>query len=286
MMAASSYLLYWILITLFITSLVVGVTIKYVNVSDLSFPYLQDWCPMRELVMNRTLSLLNSLRGREINIGILNLNSKSPLMVQNEISLFPTSGFVVDVYSAVASDMGFKINWVVLPSNNEINIFYKDPYYRQQLMLLPYVQYVDLVNLNGINTINEQRLGLGIRFTTLANNQFILIVNDSSRIAKTLWNFTIPFNNELWMLLIFTLIFNGVMFYLYRSESHHNDADHRTIKYSLYESLNAFAADKPFEHQNKKLMILSTGFNFLLLILLSSCLYGKSCFCFSSDNFS
>ena len=81
-----------------------------------------------------------------------------------------------------------------------------------------------------------------------------------------LWQFGVPFSGTLWILSIFIFIFNGLLLWLFRPPYRSDE----NVFYFLYRSVNAFAGEKIEDDHNLPSMIATIGYNFLLLVLLSS----------------
>lgn len=235
-----------------------------VNGTDTSYPYRQNWCALRDLYMNGTRSPWTILKDQTVYFGVDpwaqdNIGSGAYLFI-NESTGYPLSGQSVDVINELSAKMGFKAQWVNLLDTPKMDGYFT-PY------LGSAVKFVDIYATDQFwDTQIRRGLNIG-RLPPLGIDAIELVATQGSVVTELeLWAFGIPFSSELWMVMVAVLVVNGFLLRLFRPP----EQAELTVWHYLYTSLNAFAGEKLEADHNIFAMILTIGFNFMLLILVSS----------------
>ena len=237
--------------------------------------YRGNWCNLLQNVSAGLVSIENALQGQTITIGVVSNSqvNSAAMMTYNTTTGAPNGGFLYTIWMTAAQMQGFSISWVTIPTRTSSQ---SDTTWLQQ-----YISKVDF--MSNVYTDTTQRESLGIGFTpTIVELSHLLVVPQRYVKVMNLWNFAMPFSNELWGLLFATLVLNGFVYWLVQDNSPRSHEDELTTSPAekpptfseiMFMSILSFPADKRLIRagkQNIKTMLLNMGFSFLCMILAAS----------------
>lgn len=240
--------------------------IPTVNVTSSARPYIRNYCPLYNMFMNNTITMDNALAGQTLYVGFNPVRnggwnvpgaSESWYKVKFDRKRGPVSGLYFDLMNALAQKLRFKLQWVYVPTKVKPSVvagFFTSVY-----------QHVDVTATDATGDTRYYRVP-GFDFTTHMYEQTCHLISvKTTTTPSKFWNFAIPFRANLWILLIFTMVFTAFLLRLFNPVGSTD-----TFQYDFFRSLNAFSGLKMNDEDNLASIVISLCLNFVMLIIAAS----------------
>ena len=129
------------------------------------------------------------------------IGKPNPLFLTfDPVTKYPNGGHIYTTLNAVATSVGCKLNWLQLPPQGSMA---NDDYVTAS---------VKLVDIFAAFYVTERfdYLVNGVTTTTMAlSNMMILVTTTVPPEPSSWWTFGVPFSNNMWLCLLFVLVFQG-----------------------------------------------------------------------------
>ena len=239
------------------------VNIPTVNTTSSARPYIKNYCPLLNLYLNKTIKLRNGLYGQTLYVGFNPAISGGWNVPGASESLYkiafdpingPVSGFYYELMNALSDKLHFKLQWVYVPTKIKAS--------KSLDFYLSLYKHVD-VTATGTTTDSRYYRASGLDFTMHMYEQSCNLVSVKTTTTKSkFWNFVVPFEVILWILVIFAMVITSIFLKLF------NPSDSRdTFMYDFFRSMNTFTGEKLDDGDNIASIVLSITLNFVMLII-------------------
>ena len=240
--------------------------IPTVNVTSSARPYIRNYCPLFNMFMNNTITLGDALADQTLYVGFNPLiqggwkvpgASETLYKIAFDPKRGPISGFHYDFWNALADKLRFKVQWVYVPTKVKTTVL---PGYWLSLY-----RHVDVATYYSTDARLYRAAGFDFTSTHMYEQTCHLISVKTTSTPSKFWNFAIPFRTNLWILLIFTLVFTSILLRLFNPKGSTD-----TFTYDFFRSMNAFSGLKMNDEDNLASIVISLCLNFVMLVIAAS----------------
>lgn len=250
----------YLLLMFFLRIITEGAVIPKIDLKNSDSNFRGNFCPELFAFLNKSVSLESALKGRVITIGINPPSASNAFYMKvNASSGLPNGGFMYRVQDMLASQGGFTIKYVQVPTRGT------DDFVTFFTKICPRIDfygpswYADTVDRR------IRRIG----FTNnIVDASLYLVTTQTIKSEYNLWSFTAPFSNELWGLIVVILFFNSIISWMFRNADSGDESDVPYIEYLFFSFLSFTTIDSSQERcKNSKSMVLNLGLCFWVLVL-------------------
>jgi len=212
--------------------------IPTVNVTSKKVVYQNNWCALRNAVLNGSKTIDNALVGTTVYLAFNPKLTGGWNVAANDAALWyqikvdpkfgPVSGLMPEIWSALAVRLGFKVQWVYVP-------------YKGSTATYPIYMNAITDSWGGGTLVDlGTRRATNVDYTDyyIFGNYALFGTSTTSSTSKV-WNFLVPFSPILWVALLCLLLFNGAILQFFNPPESED-----TLTFSCLRSLNAFSGDK------------------------------------------
>ena len=172
-------------------------------------------CPRLLSMLSRNVTTNPTFMATALNTSTLvlgyskDVNTTAPQWLQFDSQTgMITGGYLYKVWLSTATNLGFNIHWQEVPPVGKMSIT------QHARMVAPYVDFMAFTG--HVDSVERRTYGLGFTVEILPAN-LVLVVAQQAPLPATLWTFALPFTNDLWGLLIASMILNGFFLWLFRT---------------------------------------------------------------------
>lgn len=226
------------------------------NIRKTSTDTLTNFCQLYQQVEIGKFNRETALKGRNISVGIPHSAVVTKTGKINEMDPY----IAVEVFDEVARRAQF--SWKPGVSENgspAANQTYTD-------------MLVDSVNSNDISVdwwlVTEDRTKMGITFTREWYDSSTIMIVKKAESKTYLFGFIRPFTVEVWIVVVFTIVLTGIVYYIIDYMTHRGNKQEMEMRFvdSLFSSFKALTGHCDFDPQAlaSKILLISLCFFFFI----------------------
>lgn len=131
------------------------------------------------------------------------------------------------------------------------------------------LQHFDLLGVYFTDTLARRSAGIG--FTQqIVDASLVLVTVEKPDLSYSLWNFLLPFSNNLWICVLFIIFFNAVLYYVVENSDKTGSFRLVTLFDGFYQMWGTFTGGNGPEPSKPSTKLLNMGYFFFMMLLLTT----------------
>jgi hypothetical protein len=218
-----------------------------------------NFCTRAEAFLLGYYNLTTALKGMTISVAVQYDISGVYYLLDNETGTV-TGGLMYNIQQKMATMGGFTFDYYVVADPNGKSGL---PYMQEVL------QHFDMLGVYYTDTSARRSAGIG--FTQqIVDASLVLITVEEPDVSGSLWNFLLPFSNNLWICVACIIFFNAVLYYFVENSDKDGGLKLVTLFDGFYQMWGTFTGGDGPSPSKASTKLLNMGYFFFMMLLLTT----------------